>query len=296
MIDPVLSYSTFIGGSEFDMPLEIAVDDLGNAYIVGTTPSSEASFPITAGVVQGTFAGPGNAPGDPLPIVGGDAFVAKLSPAGDTLVWATYLGGSASDYGRGIAVDGDYNVYVSGETDSNNFPTTPGSLQPAFGGGGADGFVTKLDVNGANLLYSTYLGGTGGDEAFRIAVDVDHNAYVVGNTTSTDGVFVPGNLNGANATIAGSVDACDNCPAIANADQLDTDQDGIGDACDNCPAVANPDQADENGNGIGNACDEEEQEEEDECGNCGLGTGQMMAVTCLMLPLMRLGRPRRREH
>jgi hypothetical protein len=171
VIDPILSYSTYLGGSDQDNAnFGIAVDGAGNAYVVGLTGS--ADFP-TADPAQ--------------PALGGvrDAFVAKLNAAGSALVYATYLGGSGDDGGLRIAVDGAGNAYVTGQTSSVNFPTV-NPLQPANGGGTHDAFVAKLNAAGSALVYSTYLGGSGDDVGFGIAVNGAGNAYVTGYTISTN--------------------------------------------------------------------------------------------------------------
>ena len=174
IIDPVLSYSTYLGGMEFDEGRGITVDaTTGEAYVTGFTNSFD--FPTIAGSFQTAFA-QGN----------GDAFVTKLNATGSALVYSTYLGGSGSDTGFGIALGTGGNAYVTGSTDSIDFPTTGGAFQTAFGGGLGDAFVTKLNPFGAGLDYSTYLGGTRSDEGFAIAVDTGGNAYVTGDTDSTD--------------------------------------------------------------------------------------------------------------
>ena len=162
-----LVYSTYLGGSGGDYGSGIAVDSSGTAYVTGQTYSTD--FP-TMNPLQPAYGG------------GGDAFVAKLNPAGSALVYSTYLGGSALDFGAGIAVDSLGNAYVTGGTNSANFPTM-NPLQPVFGGG--DAFVAKLNPSGSALVYSTYLGGSGGAYGSGIAVDGSGNAYVTGNT-STD--------------------------------------------------------------------------------------------------------------
>jgi hypothetical protein len=167
-----LVYSTYLGGSDIDIASGIALDGAGNVYVAGTTSSTD--FP-TANPLQSACGG----------FFCNDAFVAKLNPAGSALVYSTYLGGSDVDYGSGIAVDGAGNAYVTGFTCSTDFPTnTP--FQPSFDGGNYDVFVAKLNPAGDTLVYSTYLGGSGDDEAFAIAVDAAGNAYVTGLTTSTD--------------------------------------------------------------------------------------------------------------
>jgi beta-propeller repeat-containing protein len=150
------------------------VDTSGNAYVIGFTTST--NFP-TANPLQPTNHG------------AGDAFVAKLNPSGSALVYSTYLGGTAIDYGRSIAIDGRGNAYVTGYTASVNFPTA-NPLQPGNHGGPSwcpcDGFVAKLKPNGSALIYSTYLGGSSDDGPHGVAVDGFGNAYVTGETYSTD--------------------------------------------------------------------------------------------------------------
>ena len=167
IIDPMLSYSTYLGGGGSDSGAGIAVDAAGNAYVTGETSSTD--FPTT-NPFKGTSGG------------GGDVFVAKLSSSGSTLLYSTYLGGSNFDSGVGIAVDAAGNAYVTGQTSSANFPTR----NPFQGtsGGNADAFLAELDSTGSALLYSTYLGGSGIDSATGIAVGNAGNAYVTGQTFS----------------------------------------------------------------------------------------------------------------
>ena len=168
-----LVYSTYLGGSGWDFGQGIAVDSSGNAYVTGTTQSTD--FPTKNPLQQANGAGDGQ-----------NAFVAKLNTTGSALVYSTYLGGSAGDEGLGIAVDSSANAYVTGYT-GPDFPTM-NPLQPAFGGGtyGTDAFVTKLNPTGSGLIYSTYLGGGENDVGSAIAVDSSGNAYVTGYTQSTD--------------------------------------------------------------------------------------------------------------
>ena len=168
IIDPVLVYSTYLGGSGMDGGRGIAVDSSGNVYVTGVTWST--NFP-TQNAYQGTYGG------------NGDAFVTKLNPSG-SLVYSTYLGGSDWDEGYGIAVDSSGNAYVAGWTKSTGFPTQ-NAFQRTFGGGILDAFVTKLNPSGS-LVYSTYLGGSRADWGNGIAVDSSGNACVTGVTGSTN--------------------------------------------------------------------------------------------------------------
>jgi hypothetical protein len=169
IIDPVLSYSTYLGGSQNDVGNSIAVDSSGNAYVTGWTLST--NFP-TSSPIQATSGG------------GYDAFVAKLDAAGSSLVYATYLGGGSTDQAFAIATDSSGSVYVTGLTYSSNFPTV-NPVQPATGGS-PDVFMAKLDAAGSTLVYSTYLGGSSGEQGLGIAVDSAGNAYVTGWTLSTN--------------------------------------------------------------------------------------------------------------
>ncbi len=190
VIDPVLAYSTYLGGSAGDSATSIAVDSSGNAYVTGYTQST--NFPTTPSSLLPNTPGatcPGlNVATGTLGIPCYHAFVTKLNAAGSTLLYSTYLGGSGNDVGVAIAVDSSGNAYVTGHTDSTNFPTTGGAVQTALGGccGGTDALVAKLGPAGNALVYSTYLGGSGIDYGFGIAVDSSGNAYVTGSTASYD--------------------------------------------------------------------------------------------------------------
>jgi hypothetical protein len=190
-----LVYSTYLGGSSTDYGNGIAVDSAGNAYVVGTTQSTD--FPTTSGAFQTTCGGNACAEG------WADAFVTKLNVSGSALVYSTYLGGSSTDYGNGIAVDSAGNAYLVGTTTSNDFPTM-NPLQPTYGGGGnGDAFVTKLNPAGSALVYSTYLGGSDSDDGYGIALDGAGDAYVTGTSASTN---FP-TMNPLQASNAGGYDA-----------------------------------------------------------------------------------------
>ena len=172
VIDPVSEvYGTYLGGSGSDVGNSIAVDSSGNAYLTGATAST--NFP-TRNPIQPSYAGGGD-----------DVFVTKINPAGTALVYSTYLGGTGSDDGKSIAIDSGGNVYLAGITTSTDFPTM-NPIQSSNHSGLADAFIAKINASGSALVYSTYLGGSGDDEAKGIAVDNTGNAYVTGDTSSTN--------------------------------------------------------------------------------------------------------------
>ncbi|HEY6293081.1 MAG TPA: choice-of-anchor D domain-containing protein [Terriglobia bacterium] len=171
IIDPTLTYSTYLGGSEADVGYGIAVDSSGNTYIAGQTCST--NFP-TAGPEQAASAGQC------------DAFVTKLNPTGSALVYSTYLGGSAGDSAAAVALDSSGDAYVTGTTNSTNFPTTAGAFQTVYGGGDTDAFISELNPAGSALLYSTYLGGNDSDTGAGIALDSSNDAVVAGQTCSAN--------------------------------------------------------------------------------------------------------------
>jgi MYXO-CTERM domain-containing protein len=173
VIDPVVMYSTYLGGSGGDFAeYQAAVDGNGSVYVVGSTSST--NFPTTnamSSALNGTE----------------DGFVAKLTPAGDAFAYATYLGGSGVEEVYGVAVDGSGAAYLAGRTTSADFPTkNPIQAYAGTVGNGSDAFVTKLTPAGNALVYSTFLGGHAYDGAKGIAIDVSGAAYVVGETLSTD--------------------------------------------------------------------------------------------------------------
>jgi Beta-propeller repeat len=196
-----LLYSTFLGGSDFESGESIAVDALGDAYVAGSTASSD--FPTTAGAF------------DTTPNGDFDAFVTKLNPSGTGLVYSTYLGGGTAgaaaplDTGADIAIDASGNAYVTGDTGSTDFPTTPGAFDQSYNGPSSgfetgDVFVTKLAPTGSSLVYSTYLGGAEFEEIGGIAVDGQGNAYVLGTTRSAN---FPTTGGAYDTTLSGGEDA-----------------------------------------------------------------------------------------
>jgi len=169
VIDPVLAYGTYLGGTGMDRATGVATDARGATYLTGLTASPD--FPTQAALQVGYDGG-----------YAGDAFVTKLSPDGSRLVYSTYLGGTGDDAGAGIAVDRAGDVYVVGSTTSTDFPTK-NALQ-ASNGGGRDAFVAELTPSGSALLWSTYLGGTGDDYGNALALDTNGAPVVVGTTGS----------------------------------------------------------------------------------------------------------------
>ena len=162
-------YITYLGGSHWDFGHDIATDAAGNAYVTGYTLSQ--NFPL-ANPFQPTLGG------------SNDTFVAKLNPSGSALLYSTYLGGNDDDYGRGITVDAQGNVYIAGSTNSTNYPVS-NAYQPA-NAGNSDAFVTKFNPAGSALVWSTYLGGSNSDAAFSIAVDTTNNVVITGRSYSTN--------------------------------------------------------------------------------------------------------------
>jgi len=170
-----LVYSTMIGGTAEDLATGIALDGQGFAYVVGYTQSTD--FPVTTGVFQHTCSSCAS---------GFDGFVFKLNRNGSGLNFGTYLGGTLATQPYAVAIDGAFNVYVTGLTSATDFPTTTGVLQQTYSGGSSDGFVTELNSTGTALVWSSYLGGTDTDKATAITLDVSDDVYLTGETASTD--------------------------------------------------------------------------------------------------------------
>lgn len=174
VIDPVLSWSTYLGGSIEDFAFGLAVDSSGDVYVTGTSGSTD--FP-TANAIYGTKG------------YDWDVFVAKINAAGTAIVYSTYLSANGTnEYGLGIAVDASGNAYVTGATNATDFPgVTSGSIQSSFGGTGSDrdAFALKINAAGNAIVWATYLGGSGDETANSITVDSSGNTYVAGDTGSS---------------------------------------------------------------------------------------------------------------
>lgn len=182
VIDPNVVWSTYLGGSAGDWGYGVALDSGGNVYVTGQTQSSDWSIGDSGTTFQGSS----------------DAFVAKVSPAG-TCLWRTYLGGAGDDRGYSVALDSDGNVYVTGQTESADW--TSNGFDTSYNGA-TDAFVAKLGSAG-EVLWSSYLGGTGGDWGYGLAVDASDNIYVTGQTESPE----DWTLGGFDMTYNGASDA-----------------------------------------------------------------------------------------
>lgn len=196
IIDPILSYSTFLNFPSYSYPTRVAVDAEGEAYITGTAPI----LPITT---------PGAFQGSNMEKSGDSVFIAKFNQAGSALVYCTYLGGRGNDVATAIALDAQGDAYVVGQTSSTDFPTSTSALQsvnkvPNPTGVvsviGSSGFVSEINSTGTALVYSTYLGGSTGSEAMGVAVDSSGNAYVAGSTADSDFPTTSGAFQSENKT------------------------------------------------------------------------------------------------
>jgi len=187
VIDPPvpLVYSTYMGGDGIDRISSIKLDSVNSVYVAGYTGSTD--FPQTYGTNP----------------AGTDAFVTKLNPNGNGVAYSAFLSGSATDSAEGLAVDGNGNAYVTGWTGSNDFPVSWIAYDKTYNGLN-DAFVTKINSTGTSLLYSTYLGGSGDEFGFPIALDSGNNAYVAGKTSSTN---YPTSVTAFDHSLGGAVDA-----------------------------------------------------------------------------------------
>jgi len=191
VIDPVLAWASFLGGTGFNQASAVAVDSKGSAYVAGFTQSTD--FPVITGSLQTTLKGAASF----------DAFVAKFSADGTKLVYSTFIGGSGDDEATGIAVDSAGDAYVTGSTSSTDFPVTAGAVQ-AVNGGGLDAFVAKLNPAGSALIYATFVGGAQDDRAAGIAVDGSGDAFIAGVTASSN---FPVSAGAPQVAFGGSQDA-----------------------------------------------------------------------------------------
>lgn len=174
VIDPILTFATYLGGASEDHGQGIVLGADGSIYVTGDTSST--AFPGVAGSAQSTFGG------------NRDTFAAKLSANGTTLLYATYLGGSGEETARGIDVNAAGEAFVVGGTQSTDYPTTPGSFQPVSAGN-TDAYVTKLNASGTAMVYSTLFGGGNNEGRTNVAVGPDGSAYLSGFTFSNEGSF-----------------------------------------------------------------------------------------------------------
>ncbi len=147
---------------------EILLDNAGNVYVAST--SSSKNFPVTAGCMQSNVGG------------GMDGIVFKMPPNLSSLTWSTYLGGTDDDACYGLNIDNSLNVFVTGGTASNNFPTVAGSFKTTYGGGQSDGFISKINSSGTTLLASTFVGTNSYDQCFLLQFDKNYDVYTVGQS------------------------------------------------------------------------------------------------------------------
>ena len=166
----LLLYSTYLGGARDDQAYDVAMDSMGNAYVVGETDSPD--FPVSDAALD-------------MRKSSGDAFVTKLGMAGDTIVYSTFLGGDGDEVARAIGLDSRDRVWVAGSTTGLGFPVTENAMQPLPGGAG-DGFAARLSISGSKLEYATYIGGSGQDEVLDLALDTFDSPWFTGSTRSDD--------------------------------------------------------------------------------------------------------------
>jgi len=303
-----LVYSTYFGGNQYDGGHDVFVDRSGHAYVTGGT--SSANFP-TVNAFDSVFSG--------TPVAGswGDGFILKLSQAGDSLEYSTFVGGETNDVLGTVVVDDSGRAIATGQTQAGDYPTRH-SFDSTYNGGW-DAVLVILSNTGRKMEYGTYLGGSADEGMWAITIDHGGSIYLGGWTASTDFPRVnpmKGSLDGpsdmfimkltcdqdsdglcdvidncpavANAGQEdvdgdGTGDPCDNCPITANADQLDTDHDGRGDVCDNCPTAGNTAQTDLDGDGVGDACDACTDTDGDGRGNPGCPANTCAVDNCPFL-------------
>jgi uncharacterized repeat protein (TIGR01451 family) len=177
VIDPILAYATYLGGSGEDWPYGVAVNSSGEAYIAGLTSSTD--FPVgPTGVISTTCKNCGG--------TWDDVFVTKLNATGSGFAFSTFISGSGDDEAYSVALDGSGNAYVTGYTDSSDFPVTAGAYQSNLNSAAGNAFITEISSDGTQVLWSTYLGGTARDFGNPISVDGNGNVYVAGRSYSRD--------------------------------------------------------------------------------------------------------------
>ncbi|MCP4703004.1 MAG: hypothetical protein GY865_00215 [candidate division Zixibacteria bacterium] len=269
--------STYLGGNSNDWGYGIALDDLGNVFVTGHTPSE--NFPYTTGAYDEDY---NSIYGSE---VGNDMYVSKFSPDLSTLIASTFLGTERHDISLEIKIGPDENIYIGGHTNTTLFTNlaTPGCYDNDFNGGefefGGDVIIASFNSDLSDLLSATYLGGNGQEDVSSIAFDADGNVIIGGYTNSADfpvsmGVCQDEYKGGSIDTWGGDIfvsiiprgyytdidddgvaDLGDNCPDDANSGQEDLDEDDRGDLCDGCPEDYNPGGEDIDIDGIEDACD-----------------------------------------
>lgn len=172
VIDPVMDYSSFLGGASDDQITAAALDDEGNTYLTGTTESLD--LPVSGGALQGSKGG------------GRDIFISKLAPDGQSLIYSTYLGGAGDDQSSALVVRPGGNVVLAGQTSTRDFPVTSQAVQDSYGGGTTDAFIAELSEFGSKLIFSTLLGGSRDEELRALALDGAGNVYAGGFTRSSN--------------------------------------------------------------------------------------------------------------
>lgn len=260
-----VQFSSYYGGSNDDYLMDITSDNTDNIYICGSTYSTD--LPVANGYNlfnSGTS----------------DIFCTKFDPTVSTLIFGTYIGGNYLDYGTGIAVDTGYHVYVSGNSAANNYPTVYAD-DPTYNSNG-DIVITCFQPSGTELLYSSYLGGSGKDYTYGLTYGGGNTMHLTGYSNSSgfptaspyqdslngsvdivllsmnilDNICIDSDGDGyGDPGYPGNTCPTDNCPDDYNPNQEDIDGDLIGDACDNCPDDTNGGQEDSDNDGIGDACD-----------------------------------------
>jgi hypothetical protein len=242
--------STFIGGASWDFVYGMDLDGSGNVLATGHTASS-SGFPVTDSAYDRDYTGGG-------PDVGDDSFVMKLSPDLATVLACSYLGGGGWEIGECILVDDEGRIFVAGNTNSTDFPYSPGTFDSTVIPGyqyASDVYVCCFDSNIRSLLFGSILGGGGTDDAGSTAIGAVSDLYVGGSTASSRFPVSPNaydtSYNGGTWLWGGDVFIS----AFSRGYWLDTDGDGHFDIPDNCPLVQNPDQEDSDGDAVGDSCD-----------------------------------------